>query len=105
MQNGHITGLENGAASRGLANDVTDLLRAAGQVAPASNIGLIVQSHGGAANGLEGDSGRASVSDVHRGVTAGLAGSGHSSSICSTSILVLWAISMSPRAWLPLPTR
>lgn len=78
IQNGSVTALGAIAPSRGMANDVTDLLRSANQVAPSDNLGLIVQSHGGASDGLEGDSGKATLSEFTHAVTEGLAGSGHS---------------------------
>lgn len=77
IQNGTVTSISDSAASRGMANDVEDLLRTANQVAPSEHIGLVMQSHGGAADGLESDAGKATLPEFTHAVTDGLADSNH----------------------------
>lgn len=76
--------------SEGMAKDLANLLKVADELAPAQNIGLVVQAHGNGANGLDDgtktDPGRpeshdpmhqATLAEIEEAITAGLAGTNH----------------------------
>jgi hypothetical protein len=63
--------------SGGIAADTQALLTTAGKQAPADHIAFISQSHGGGPDGIEGDTGRATLDEVNAAIKNGLQGSGH----------------------------
>jgi len=76
VSNGEITEIHNGP-SRGMAGDITDLLKAANEVSPSQHLALIQQSHGAGTDGVEGASGSATLSELTAAIKAGLEGSNH----------------------------
>ena len=63
--------------SAGIAADTQALLETAGKQAPSDRIALISQSHGGGPDGIEGDTGSATLEQVNSAIQNGLKGSGH----------------------------
>lgn len=64
--------------SKGMAQDLEDLVARASHDDPSEKIGLIVQSHGTAQDGISSGKGNsASLDEVDQAISNGLAGSGH----------------------------
>ncbi|MBA3995416.1 MAG: hypothetical protein C0469_18010 [Cyanobacteria bacterium DS2.3.42] len=78
LENGQVTLVDQGP-SRGLEQDLVELLKRASQRAGEGNLGLIIQSHGFAAKGLGGDTGEVSLSELEQAITNGLEGSSKTS--------------------------
>ncbi len=76
IKNGKITKLKT-EPSQGFSQDVKSLLALAASQEPASKLGLIVQSHGDGAGGLDGDNGPTTLNKFVDAVKEGLQGSGH----------------------------
>jgi hypothetical protein len=76
VSNGQIRQIHDGP-SRGMAGDVTDLLRAANEVSPSQQLALIQQSHGAGTDGVEGAAGSATLPEFSAAIKAGLEGSNH----------------------------
>lgn len=64
-------------ASKGTAQDLTDLLQVAGKQYPSARIGLVTNSHGNGDDGLIGDNGSVPLPRLQAAIKDGLKGSGH----------------------------
>lgn len=76
IRDGQITKVET-VDSEGMQANQTGLLKFAAEIAPSEHIGMIIQAHGGGANGLLGGTGRETLDQLSAAVQAGLEGSGH----------------------------
>lgn len=63
--------------SKSPADDLKNLLKEAKDLAPSEKIGLIIQSHGGGAQGIQTNRGELSLANTAKSIEAGLKGSGH----------------------------
>ena len=79
VRDGQITKVESHRTD-GMAGDVKDLLQTAAKVAPSDHLGLVVQAHGTglASLGIAGDTGTATMSQLHDALKDGLSASGRS---------------------------
>lgn len=75
IANGEIKELPT-VPSEGFANDVQSLLELAGQNAPSERLALIMQSHGGGTEGLQGSTGSATMPQFVDAVRNGLRATG-----------------------------
>ncbi len=75
IENGEVTLVERGP-TQGFQRDLEQLLARASRRAGDGNLGLIIQSHGLASNGLSGDSGRVSLDELEGVIRNGLRSSG-----------------------------
>ncbi len=76
IRDGQLTKVET-VDSQGIQENQTGLLQFATQFAPSDHIGLVIQSHGGGADGLVGGTGEETLAQLNAAVKAGLTGSGH----------------------------
>jgi Clostripain family len=78
IHDGQIDDLTPSAvASKGTAQDLTDLLKIAGQQYPSARLGLVTNSHGNGDDGIMGDNGAVSLARLQAAIKEGLNGSGH----------------------------
>jgi Clostripain family len=78
IRDGAILPLDDkSVASRGASADLQGLLHVAENVSPSDRIGLVIQSHGGAARGLQSDAGSITIPELKGAIRSGLEGSGH----------------------------
>jgi hypothetical protein len=63
--------------SKGTTQDLTDLVKIAGQQYPSAKLGLVTNSHGDGDDGLIGDNGKVSLPQLQSAIKEGLKGSGH----------------------------
>ena len=64
--------------SKGIAQDIEDLLKKASQEDPSNKIGLILQSHGTTQDGIKDENGNtANLDQINQAISNGLEGSGH----------------------------
>lgn len=75
IENGEVTMLER-QPTQGAQRDIERLLERASQRAGDGSLGLILQSHGFAAGGIGGDSGRVTLPQLEGAITNGLRASG-----------------------------
>lgn len=75
LEDGQIKLVDQGP-SQGFQQNLENLLQRASQRAGQGNLGLMIQSHGFAANGLGGDTGEASLDELEQTIRNGLKASG-----------------------------
>lgn len=75
LEDGQIKLVDQGK-SQGFQQNLENLLQRASQRAGQGNLGLMIQSHGFAANGLGGDTGEASLEELEQTIRNGLRASG-----------------------------
>lgn len=66
-------------ASEGFAKDLENLTAWASKAHPGNRMGVIVQSHGNAIDGMSGDNGKATLAEISEALSRGLRGSGRDS--------------------------